>query len=136
MVFRSLFVIRCMPPVRKFLLELHRFPSLDSTGRIRIGVSVDEGPVRILESYSNDEWRGNWKKNVLNNVDRLYLSLPAMKASLHRISLYAVDKYFAFSGFVIYTKERKENNLAGITGAQELPGTGMRTGGRRIFTGS
>ena len=105
----------------EFLLELHRFPSLDSTGRIRIGVSVDEGPVRILESYSNDEWRGNWKKNVLNNVDRLYLSLPAMKAGLHRISLYAVDKYFAFSGFVIYTKERKENNLAGITGAQELP---------------
>ena len=49
------------------------------------------------------------------------LSLPAMKAGLYRISLYAVDKYFAFSGFVIYTKERKENNLAGITGAQELP---------------
>lgn len=104
-----------------FLLELHRFPSLDSTGRIRTGVSVDDGPVRMLESYSNDEWRGNWKKNVLNNVDRLYLSLPGMKAGVHRISLYAVDKYFAFSRFVIYTKERKENNLAGVSGAQELP---------------
>ncbi len=118
----------------EFLLELHRFPSLDSTGRIRIGVSVDEGPVRILESYSNDEWRGNWKKNVLNNVDRLYLSLPAMKAGLHRISLYAVDKYFAFSIREAY--RGKENNLAGLPERRSFPGTGMRTGGRRIFTGS
>lgn len=105
----------------KFTLELHRFPSLNSTGRIRIGVSVDGGCVQIVETPSTDEWRGNWKKNVLNNVDRLYLQLPSLTAGEHAISFYPVDKYFAFSRFVIYTKERKQNNYIGIAGAQELP---------------
>lgn len=105
----------------EFLLEIHRFPSLDSVGRIRIGVSLDDGPVRIVESFSNDEWRGNWKKNVLNNVDRLYLKLSVEAPGYHRLSLWAVDKYFAFSRLVIYTEPRKENNLAGIRASQPLP---------------
>ena len=74
-----------------------------------------------MESPATDEWRGNWKKNVLNNVDRLYLQLPALPAGEHSISFYPVDKYFAFSRFVLYTKERKPNNYIGITGRQELP---------------
>lgn len=105
----------------EFLLEIHRFPSLDSVGRIRVGVSLDEGAVQIVESLSNDEWRGNWKRNVLNNVDRLYLRLPAMEPGRHRLALWAVDKYFAFSRMVIYTAPRKENSLAGIRGTQPLP---------------
>lgn len=104
-----------------FTLEIHRFPSLDSTGRIRIGVSVDGGSVQIVESLSNDEWRGTWKKNVWNNVDRLYLQLPALEAGEHTIAFYPVDKYFAFSRFVIYTKERRQNNFIGIAGKQNLP---------------
>lgn len=118
-----------------------------------------------MESVSNDEWRGNWKKNVLNNVDRLYLKLviPASsdageqqieaqcyteekqqvegqccirkkqqageqrqtaeqsQAGMHQLRVWAIDKYFAFSRMVIYTKPRKENNLAGIRGEQALP---------------
>lgn len=105
----------------EFLLELHRFPSLNSTGRIRIGVSVDGGTIETVETIANDEWRGNWKKNVLNNVDRLYLKLPRLEAGEHTISFHAIDKYFAFSRFVIYTKERKNNNYIGILGSQELP---------------
>ncbi|MBQ2922227.1 MAG: glycosyl hydrolase 115 family protein [Tyzzerella sp.] len=105
----------------EFTLELHRFPSLNSTGRIRIGVSVDGGAVETVETVANDEWRGNWKKNVLNNVDRLYLKLPMLEAGEHTISFHVIDKYFAFSRFVIYTKERKQNNYIGICGSQELP---------------
>ena len=105
----------------EFLLELHRFPSLNSTGRIRIGVSVDGGQVQVMESVSNDEHRGTWRDNVRNNVDRLYLPLPYLKAGNHRICFYPIDRYFAFSRFVIYTKERKENNLAGFVGEQTLP---------------
>lgn len=107
--------------VGEFALELHRFPSLDSTGRIRIGVSVDGGAVETVETIANDEWRGNWKKNVLNNVDRLYLKLPRLDVGEHTISFYVIDKYFAFSRFVIYTEERKDNNYVGISGSQELP---------------
>ncbi len=102
-------------------LEIHRFPSLNSVGRIRIGVSVDGGAVQVVETPSTDEWRGNWKKNVLNNVDRLYLQLPKMDAGEHTVAFYPIDKYFAFSRFVIYTKERKPNNYIGIVGNQMLP---------------
>ena len=104
-----------------FLLEIHRFPSLNATGRIRIGVALDEESVQIVESFSNDEWKGSWKENVFNNVERLYLTLPSVKAGVHRLALYAVDDYFAFSKLVIYTKPRKENQLAGIRGIQHLP---------------
>lgn len=113
----------CLSSSGAFLLELLRFPSLDSVGRIRIGVSVDGGEIQILESESRDEHLGNWRENVRNNVDRLYLRLPYLKAGIHTISFYAVDQYVAFSGFAIYTKERKCNNLGGAAyiGRQELP---------------
>lgn len=35
--------------------------------------------------------------------------------------MWAIDRYFAFSRMVIYTKTRKENNLAGVRGPQPLP---------------
>ncbi len=104
-----------------FLLELHRFPSLNATGEIRVGIAVDGHPMQIAESVSNDEWRGNWKENVLHNVERLYLQLPAMRAGIHELRVYAVDRYFAFSRMIIYTKPRKENELAGLRGDGRLP---------------
>jgi len=105
----------------QFLLEVHRFPSLNSNGRIRIGVSVDGGPVQVLESEANDEWRGGWRKNVLNNVDRLYLRMPVVDTGEHTVTFHPMDRYFAFSRFVIYTEERKDNNFIGIDGNQSLP---------------
>lgn len=105
------------------LLELHRFPSLNSVGAIKVGISVDGKELQILESESNDEHRGSWKENVRNNVDKLYLRLPYMEAGVHRITFHAVSRYFAFSRFVIYTKERKENSLGREGGGQGLPGS-------------
>lgn len=106
----------------EFTLEIHRFPSLNATGRIRVGVSVDGGAMCVAESFSTDEWRGNWKENVLNNVDRLYLKLPWLQAGQHVITFHPIDRYFAFSRFVIYTGQRRPNNYIGISGRQELPG--------------
>ncbi len=103
------------------LLEIHRFPSLNSVGNIRIGVAVDDGEVTVLATEANDEHRGTWKENVRNNVDRMYWKLPKLTAGEHTISFYAVDKYFAFSRFVIYTRERKHNNFIGVAGCQALP---------------
>lgn len=110
----------------EFLLEIQRFPSLNSTGRIRVGVSMDEAGcskqrIQILESDANDEWRGNWRENVLNNADKLYCRLPYAAAGLHTVRIHAVDKYFSFSKLVIYTKERKANSLGGATGDQKIP---------------
>lgn len=85
-----------------YLLELHRYPSLNSVGQIRVLVQVDDGKERLLESASNDEWRGNWEINTLDQVDKLYLELPKLCAGSHEIHFRAVDRYFAFSGFVLY----------------------------------
>ena len=105
----------------EFLMEIHRFPSLNSTGRIRIGVSVDDGSMEIVGTEATDEHKGTWQENVCNNVDRLYLKLPHLTAGEHVISFHAIYKYFAFTRFVIYTKERRENNYAGVGGCQALP---------------
>ena len=108
--------------VREPLLELHRFPSLDSTGRIRAELSVDGGERFIVESKSNDEWRGTWKTNILNNVDKLTAILPPLAAGFHELKVYPVDKYFAYSRIVVYTDGRKDNMLGQAEGDCHLPG--------------
>lgn len=118
-----------------FLLELHRFPSLNATGKIRVGIAVDGRPVQIVESVSNDEWRGTWKKNVLHNVERLYLPLPEMKAGIHELCVYAMERYFAFSRMILYTKPRKENELAGLRGDGRLPDAECFAAGCEAFYG-
>lgn len=103
------------------MLELHRFPTLNSVGRLRIGVSVDNGEVQVLESFTNDEHKGNWKYNVQNNVDKISLQLPFMGAGEHEICFHVMDRYVAFSRFVIYTAPRKEVSLVYAFADQTLP---------------
>ncbi|MBQ7944546.1 MAG: glycosyl hydrolase 115 family protein [Lachnospiraceae bacterium] len=94
-----------------FLLELYRFPTLNSKGRLRIGISIDDGEIMILESEARDEWCGSWKQNVMNNVEKMYLQLPEMKAGKHELTVHSIDKYIAFSKIVIYTEEFTKSNL-------------------------
>lgn len=100
-----------------FLLELHRFPSLDSTGRIRLGISVDDLPPVLLESPTTDEWRGSWPQTVLDNVEKLYLRLPYLDPGHHELRVYAIDDDVAFSKIVIYTARRLDSNLGPRTWA-------------------
>lgn len=104
------------------LLEVHRYPSLNSIGPIRVGVSVDGADPLTLSSQSNDEWRGNWAVNTMDHVDKLCLLLPRLGEGSHTISFVAMEPYFAFSRFVLYTGERKENNLGIQPGEQRLLG--------------
>lgn len=105
----------------EFTLEIHRFPTLNSVGQIRVGISVDDGDILEAESASKDEYCGNWKYNIRNNVDKMLIELPKLKAGVHKVSFHAIDKYFSFSRFVIYTKECKENSLGFVRGSQALP---------------
>lgn len=103
------------------LLEIHRFPTLNSVGHIRIRILVDGEELSTVESTANDEHRGQWCRNILNNVDKLELRLPFLEAGVHKLSLVSVDKYFTFSRLVIYTQERRENNLGYYAGDDSLP---------------
>jgi hypothetical protein len=104
------------------MLEVHRYPSLNSIGRIRVKVAMDNGPSTVLESEASDEWRSTWADNTMNHVDKLYLQLPSITKGLHYIHFTAVDQYFAFTKFVLYSKSRKENNLGTLIGNQNLLG--------------
>ncbi|HZH62541.1 MAG TPA: glycosyl hydrolase 115 family protein [Metabacillus sp.] len=86
-----------------FLLEIHRFLTLNSTGKIRFAVSIDDLDPIIIETETNDEWRGQWRDAVLNNGEKLYVSLPFMNSGVHRLNVYMIDRYVTISKLVIYT---------------------------------
>ncbi|MCD7739060.1 MAG: glycosyl hydrolase 115 family protein [Lachnospiraceae bacterium] len=108
-----------LPAGGDYLLELHRYPSLNSVGRIRVMVRVDHDRERLLESVSNDEWRGSWEVNTLDQVDRIYLKLPELCAGSHRIHFRALDRYFAFSGFVLYPLRECRNKKSSLPEGSE-----------------
>jgi len=102
-------------------LEIHRSPSLNSVGRIRIAVAADNGEWQEVETLANDEKKSTWPSNSLNNVDKLYLEVGELAAGEHTISFKVIDKYFAFTKFAVYTKEYKKNNAAVICGDEAIP---------------
>lgn len=102
-----------------FELEFYRFLTLDSVGKIRIGIAVDDHELSILESPTVDEWTGNWKDSIYNNGEKLYLKLPHLEAGRHQIRILALDPYISFTKFIIYTKARKWSQLG--PGNHDLP---------------
>ncbi|MBQ9765958.1 MAG: glycosyl hydrolase 115 family protein [Lachnospiraceae bacterium] len=105
----------------KAMLEIHRSPSLNSVGRIRIAVALDNGEWQEVETLANDEKKSTWPSNSLNNVDKLYLEFNNLAAGEHTVSFKVIDKYFAFTKFALYTKERKRNSAAVLCGNEMLP---------------
>lgn len=94
-----------------FLLEIYRFLTLNSQGRIRVGVSVDNGEPILVESEIRDEWMGDWKKCVMDNGEKLKLRLPFISKGSHKLRLYMVDYYVTITKIVIYTEKAKESCL-------------------------
>lgn len=91
----------------EFELEIIRFLTLNSRGRIRFAVGVDRKEPVIIESSATDEWRGAWKESVLNNGEKLNIRLPLLKAGRHTLQLYMIDRYVSIHKMVIYTVEKK-----------------------------
>lgn len=88
-----------------FVVELHRFPTLNSVGHLRVGISVDNGEMIVFESKSNDEHRADWKHNILNNVDKLARRIPNLTAGLHKITFTAIDPYVSFTRVILYDEK-------------------------------
>ena len=109
-----------------FTLELHRFPSLNSVGRLRIGLSVDNGEMQIFESASTDEHRANWKHNILNNVDLLTGRFEKLTKGLHTLTFTVIDPYVSFTRAVLYQSETAAGKEK-ISIGKLLDGTGARS---------
>lgn len=96
------------------LLEAYRLPTLNSVGKIRFAIGIDNHPPIVINSETTDEHRGNWKSGVLNEVDKLYLTLPYLEKGLHDIKLYMIDSYVLLSKLVIYTKDFQPSSLGPV----------------------
>jgi len=92
-------------------LHVHRHPTLNATGRMRLGVSVDDQPMIVLESPITDEHRGAWDDAVQDNIEVLELPLPALDAGTHRLRLHAIDPYVTISKLVVHTATPRPTRL-------------------------
>lgn len=93
------------------LLEVHRLPTLNSTGRLRIGVWVDDQPATTLVFPTTDEHRGTWERAVMDNVERVQLRLPELRPGAHVLRIEAVDDGVALGKLVIHTANPEPTNL-------------------------
>ncbi|MGD0031218.1 glycosyl hydrolase 115 family protein [Paenibacillus illinoisensis] len=103
-----------------FVLEIHRFLTLNSTGQIRFGIGIDDADPILVESETRDEWLGQWKESVFNNGEKMSITLPEMTSGIHTLRLYMLDPHVTLNKFVIYTEERRENNLGPSTSWHRL----------------
>lgn len=92
----------------EFELEIIRLLTLDSVGRIRFGIGVDGAEPFIIESKTNDEWRGSWHDSIMDNGEKLYVKLPYLCSGIHTIRLYMIDNYVTLNKLVIYTQARRD----------------------------
>ena len=81
-------------------LRLHLLPTLDTYGDkgVRIGVSLDNGPVRILTSYLEPTGGGavaaaeeRWREAVIDNEVALSTKLGAVPAGKHAVKVWRID---------------------------------------------
>lgn len=75
------------PSVTIFALPTH---PLNNNYRVRYAVSIDQGPLQILDikTFGRSE---EWKQNVLRNRAERKISLPYLNAGKHTLKIYYVD---------------------------------------------
>ena len=73
-------------------MEVTRYLTLDSTGRIRLRVILD-GEMQETESLATDEWRPGWFDAVRNNGEKLYCKFHDLAKGEHTLRLESPDRY-------------------------------------------
>ena len=83
------------------LIELNRYLTLNSTGSIRLRVTLD-GREQLLESFATDEWRQGWFEAVRNNGEKLRCTFPQLTAGEHTLTVEALEKYLTLGTISLY----------------------------------
>lgn len=96
----------------KFAAEVYRLPTLDSKGKIRFAVQVDEEEPLILEGV-NDVRVGDfdWEDGIFNQIFKHRFNIDIKEAGFHKIRLYMLDPYLTFDKMVVYTESRPDSYL-------------------------
>lgn len=91
----------------EFELVITRFLTLNSRGKIRFAIGVDQKEPVVVESHVTDEWRGSWKESVFNNGEEISILLPWLDQGEHTLQLYMIDNYVSIHKLVIYTGKKR-----------------------------
>jgi hypothetical protein len=73
--------------VRLLAVPVH---PLTSTGHVRIGVTLDDGMLEVLD-FQTFERSDEWKRNVLSNTAVRGMQLPRLEPGRHTLRVYALD---------------------------------------------
>lgn len=95
----------------EFEVEISRYVTLNSRGRIRMEVQIDEDMPVMLESAITDEWRGEWKDSILNNGEKLSFIWHSREKGRHKLILSISDEFVTIDRINVYTMAKKKNNL-------------------------
>ncbi|WP_258525799.1 glycosyl hydrolase 115 family protein [Paenibacillus sp. YN15] len=88
----------------QFPLEVYRIPTLNSKGKVRFAVSVDDGVPIVVESAAADEGQGTiWVSNLFHMIEKHVVTLPALSAGKHTVKLWMVDSFIMIDKMVLYT---------------------------------
>ncbi|ACS99803.1 glycosyl hydrolase 115 family protein [Paenibacillus sp. JDR-2] len=88
----------------QFPLEIYRIPTLNSKGKVRFAVSVDDESPIVVESAAADEGQGTiWVSNLFHMIEKHVVKMPAMTAGKHTIKLWMVDSFMMIDKMVLYT---------------------------------
>lgn len=98
----------------RHVLHVHRHPTLNATGRMRVGISVDDHPVLVAESPITDEHRGAWHDAVQDNIDLVHVELPHLDPGPHTLRLHTIDDGFTLSKLVVNTRTPRPTNLGPV----------------------
>ena len=98
----------------KFEAELFRIPTLSEAagGTCALAVGLDGDPPQILFGRHRTAVPGRpfpgtdkgWRRNVLENAERLRFTVRAASAGLHTLAVYRIDENIAFEKIAVYTK--------------------------------
>jgi hypothetical protein len=76
-----------IPFVTVFALPTH---PINNNYRSRYGVSVDDGPVKVVDAQTFGRSE-EWKQNVLRNRAERKIEMPFLQAGKHTLKLYVID---------------------------------------------
>ena len=91
----------------KTQVEIQRYVTLNSRGRIRIEVQMDGEPAVQLESSVTDEWRAGWKDSILDNGEKLCFVWTPQSVGRHTMTVTIPDEFVTLDRINIYTDRRK-----------------------------
>ncbi|WP_020620365.1 glycosyl hydrolase 115 family protein [Paenibacillus daejeonensis] len=87
-----------------FPLEIYRIPTLNSKGKVRFAISVDNEAPIVVESEAADEGQGTvWVNNLFHMIEKHVVDLPALSSGKHTIKLWMVDNFIMIDKLVLYT---------------------------------